>query len=146
MFANAQLWRVHGSRPASDFIFVPQYVIVVGLRFKMVHHVVWSRGSSGSIMSDYVLDDRGSMPDRGKGFFLAPASRPVLGPTQPPIQWVPGVLSPGVKRGRGVMLTIHPHLVPRLRMSRSYTSSPSHVPPWHVAGQLYFYFTSCSLL
>jgi hypothetical protein len=23
-------------------------------------------------------------------FFLAPASRPVLGPTQPPIQWVPG--------------------------------------------------------
>jgi hypothetical protein len=40
-----------------------------------------------------------------------------------PVQWVPGVLSPGVKRGRGVMLTTHPHLVPRLRMSRSYTSS-----------------------
>jgi hypothetical protein len=36
-----------------------------------------------------------------------------LGPTQPPVQWVPGVLSPGVKRGRGVMLTTHPHLVPR---------------------------------
>jgi hypothetical protein len=35
--------------------------------------------------------------------------------------WCP---SPGVKRGRGVMLTTHPHLVPRLRMSRSYTSSP----------------------
>jgi hypothetical protein len=30
---------------------------------------------------------------------------------------------PGVKRGRGVMMTTHPHLVPRLRMSRSYTSS-----------------------
>jgi hypothetical protein len=55
---------------------------------------------------------------------LAPASRPALGPTQPPIQWVPGVLSPGAKRGRGVTLTAHPHLVPRLRMSRSYTSSP----------------------
>jgi hypothetical protein len=27
-------------------------------------------------------------------------------------------------RGRGVMLTTHPHLVPRLRMSRRYTSSP----------------------
>jgi hypothetical protein len=27
---------------------------------------------------------------------------------QPPVQWVPGVLSPGVNRGRGVMLTTHP--------------------------------------
>jgi hypothetical protein len=26
------------------------------------------------------------------------SSRPALGPTQPPIQWVPGFLSPGVKR------------------------------------------------
>jgi hypothetical protein len=35
-----------------------------------------------------------------------------------------GVLSPGLKRGRGVTLTTHPHLMPRSRMSRSYTSSP----------------------
>jgi hypothetical protein len=47
----------------------------------------------------------------------------IIKPTQPPIQWVPGILSPGVKRGRGVMLTTHPHLVPRKIMSRSYTSS-----------------------
>jgi hypothetical protein len=26
----------------------------------------WSRGSSGSIVSDYGLDDRGSIPDRGR--------------------------------------------------------------------------------
>jgi hypothetical protein len=32
--------------------------------------------------------------------------------------------SPGLKRGRGVTLTTHPHLVPRSRMSRSYISSP----------------------
>jgi hypothetical protein len=31
---------------------------------------------------------------------------------------------PGVKRDRGVMLITHPHLVPRLRMIRSNTSSP----------------------
>jgi hypothetical protein len=35
--------------------------------------------------------------------FFAAASRPALGPTQPPIQWVQGALSPGVKRsGREV--------------------------------------------
>jgi hypothetical protein len=31
---------------------------------------------------------------------------------------------PGVKRGPGVTLTTHPHLVPRSRMSRSFISSP----------------------
>jgi len=41
-----------------------------------------------------------------------------------PVQWEPGVLSPGVKHGRGMTLTTHPHLVLRSRMSRSYTSSP----------------------
>jgi hypothetical protein len=51
-------------------------------------------------------------------------SRPALGPTQPPVQWVPGVFSLGVKRGRGVMLTTHPYLVPRSWMSRSYTALP----------------------
>jgi len=50
-------------------------------------------------------------------------SRPALGPTQPPVQWLPGVLSPGLMRGRDVTLTTHPHLLPRSWMSRSYTSS-----------------------
>jgi hypothetical protein len=35
---------------------------------------------------------------RGKIFLLSTSSRPVLGLTQPPIQWVSGTLSPGVKR------------------------------------------------
>jgi hypothetical protein len=56
-------------------------------------------------------------------FSLASVSRPALGPTQPPVQWVPGVLSTGVKRSRGVTLTTHTHLVPRPRMSRSNTYS-----------------------
>jgi hypothetical protein len=29
-----------------------------------------SRGNSGSIVSDYGLDDRGSILDRGRGFFF----------------------------------------------------------------------------
>jgi len=35
-----------------------------------------------------------------------------------------GVLSPGLKRGRGVTLITHPHLVPRSKMNRSYIFSP----------------------
>jgi hypothetical protein len=59
-----------------------------------------SHVSSGSIVSDYGLDDRaiGVRSPAGQRIFpLASVSRPALRPTQPPIQWVPGVLSPGVK-------------------------------------------------
>jgi hypothetical protein len=87
-------------------------------------------GESGSSVSSVCLragrpGDRGSIPSRGEWIIsLASVSRPSLRPTQTPVQWVPGVLSPELKRGRGVTPTTHPHLMPRSRMSRSYTSFP----------------------
>jgi len=48
-----------------------------------------SRGSSVSVVS-CEMDDRGSIPGRGCVLFF---SAPAVGPTQPPIQWAPGVLS-----------------------------------------------------
>jgi hypothetical protein len=54
-----------------------------------------SRGSSVSIVSDYGLDNQGPIPDKDRIFLLASASRPALGPTQPPVQWIPRVISPG---------------------------------------------------
>jgi hypothetical protein len=51
---------------------------------------------SVSIVSDHIQDDRISIPGRSDGFFPPTSvSRPALGPTQPPVQWVPGALSPG---------------------------------------------------
>jgi hypothetical protein len=43
---------------------------------------------------------RSSSLGRVKNFHFSTSSRPALGPTQPLIQWVPGALSPGVKRQR----------------------------------------------
>jgi hypothetical protein len=70
--------------------------------------------------------DRGSISGGGERIFLvASVSRPSLGPTQSPLQWILVVISPGLKRGRGVTLTSRPHLVPGSRMSRNYNSYPS---------------------
>jgi hypothetical protein len=41
---------------------------------------------------------RSSSSGRAKNFLFSVSSRPALGPTQPPIQWVPRTLTPGVKR------------------------------------------------
>jgi hypothetical protein len=52
-----------------------------------------------SIANGYGLDDRGvavRVPVGSRIF--STASRPALGPTQPPIQWVTGAVSLGVKR------------------------------------------------
>jgi hypothetical protein len=57
-----------------------------------------SRGSSFSIVSDYGLDDRGSLPGRGKICPLSSVSRPALRCNQPPIQWVRGPFPGGKVR------------------------------------------------
>jgi hypothetical protein len=60
-----------------------------------------SRGSSVGIALGYGLDDRGSwvrFPEGAGNFSFITVSRTALEPTQPPIQWVPGTLSLGVKR------------------------------------------------
>jgi hypothetical protein len=64
---------------------------------------------------------RNSSPGRVKNFLFSTSSRPALGPTQPPIQWVLGDISPEYSC-RGVNLTTHLRLLPR---SRKYGSTQS---------------------
>jgi hypothetical protein len=64
---------------------------------------------------------------RGLGTFLFTiASRTVLGPTQPPIQWVPGALSLGVKRPR-CQADHSPPCSSEVKNAWSYTSTPLYV-------------------
>jgi len=47
----------------------------------------------------YGLDDRGFESKQGLGIFLFTiASRPIMGTSQPSVQWVPVALSLGIKR------------------------------------------------
>jgi hypothetical protein len=69
-----------------------------------------TRGNSVQCLATDWTTGRSSFDTRQKqeDFPLTSVSRPALGPTKPPVQWVPGILSPGVTRGRGVTPTTHP--------------------------------------
>jgi len=78
---------VGGGSPVTGFSrFLCSYTPIVG------------PGSSVGIATDYGLD--GPRSNHGDEIFRP--SRLALGPTQPPLQWVPG------RGGRGVGLTSHP--------------------------------------
>jgi hypothetical protein len=60
-----------------------------------------SGNSAVGVATGYGLDDRmigGSISGGAGNFLFDTMSRPALGLTQPPIQWIKGALSLGVKR------------------------------------------------
>jgi hypothetical protein len=74
---------------------------------------------------------RSSSPGRVKNFYFSTSSRPSLGSTQPPIRWVPGDLSPGVKRS-GREADHSPPASAEINKIWIYTSTPP-TPSWHSA-------------
>jgi hypothetical protein len=77
------------------------------------------------IALEYRLDDWGFDSQQGLEIFLfTTASIPALEPTQPPIQWVPGALSLGVKRPGREADYSSPYNA-EVKNAWSYTSTPS---------------------
>jgi len=76
-----------------------------------LHKICVGQDSSARVATCYGLDGPGIEYWLGREFPYP--SRPALGSTQSPIQWVPG-LSRG-QSSRGVTLTTHPHLALRLK-------------------------------
>jgi hypothetical protein len=120
----------------------------VNIIIKLLCWVPFTNGEDMILTLVRPLCVRGSNPG---GDEIFRPSRPALGPTQPPVQWVPG-LSRGVKCGRGVLLTTHLLLAPRSWKSRAIPLPPP--PPRRattgpVTGLIYDWFTSfvqCALL
>jgi hypothetical protein len=69
---------------------------------------------------DYRPDDRVWIPGRSKIFSCRLCVQTSSGAHPASFPMGTGCPFPRVKRGRGVTLTTHPHLVPRSRMSRSF--------------------------
>jgi hypothetical protein len=84
----------------------------------------WSRDSAVGIATGYGLDDRGVGVRVPVG--SPKSSRPALGSTQPHIQWVPGALSPGVRR-QGREADHSPPTSAEVKKMWIYTSISPHV-------------------
>jgi hypothetical protein len=85
--------------PEIEYVFKINYIAFS----KVLFHFKRSWDSVVGIATGYRLDDRGVRVQdlslgRVKNFLFSTSSRPALESTQPPIQWVPGALSLGVKR------------------------------------------------
>jgi hypothetical protein len=77
-------------------------------------------GSSFGTATGYVMDGPGVESRWARNF--SHTSRPALGPTHPPVQWVPGLSLR--YSGRGVVLTTHPPSSAEVKKEESYTSAP----------------------
>jgi hypothetical protein len=100
----------------------------------------WNREAKIVKALGYGLDYRGSIPRRTmmRIFLFATASRPLLGSSKPPIQWVLRALIPGVIRPECEAGHSPPPRV-EVKNAQSYTSTPPlrlHVAVAH----LYVYY------
>jgi hypothetical protein len=86
------------------------------------------RESEVCIATGYGLDEPGgwsSSPGRVMNFLFSTSCRLALGTTQSPIQWVPGDLSPGVKRP-GREADHSPPIIAKVKKMWIYTSTPPY--------------------
>jgi hypothetical protein len=97
------------------FFLKDLYILYTMIHNRKQKHMHAARDSSFGIATRYGLDDSGIESWWGRDF--SHPSRPALGPTQPPIQWVPGLSRGGKAAGASFH---HPsHLGPRLKKSRA---------------------------
>jgi hypothetical protein len=86
------------------------------------------------------MGDRDSIPCRGERIFpLASVSRPALGSTHAPVQWVPGDLFPGVKERPGRDADHSPRSTAEVENELELYLLSTQAPPWRVVRLLQLY-------
>jgi hypothetical protein len=108
--------------PPSQFALISLLVCILynTALFSIVYACFYrSRESSASTGTGYGLDGRGSLPGRRMIFLFSIASRPALGPIQPPMQCVQRAIS------RGLKPNTYFYLVSRPRIAELHLHSPS---------------------
>jgi hypothetical protein len=103
------------------------YLVSMSIYFRYRSTVNSHDGSVG-ISTGYVLEGRGSELSMGEIFLFSTTSRPAMGPSQPSIQWLPGALSPRVKR-QGCEADHSPHSSAEVKKGGSIQPLP-HTPSW----------------
>jgi len=93
-YTSRDAQNLRGASSPERLCFVQRRLTVHSIR--NIYNLLDGPGSSVGIATDYGLDGPGSNPG-GDEIFCS--SRPALGPTQPPVQWVPG-LPQGQRRPR----------------------------------------------
>jgi hypothetical protein len=104
---------------------LPSDLFPSSFQIKICMH--FSSDSAVRTATGYWLDGREvgvRVPVGARFFLLSTSSRPILGPTKPPIQWVTGAISPGGKN-----LTTRLQLLPRSRIRGSVQPLP-HTSSW----------------
>jgi hypothetical protein len=92
----------------------------------LVHYTIQVRSRDSDWLPAGQRRGRSSTPGKIKKFLFSTSSRPALGSTQTPFQWVPGALSPRVKRP--VREAGHsPSISDEVKKMWIYTSIPPYV-------------------
>jgi hypothetical protein len=101
--------------------------------FVLVNNTLYPWTGIAQSVSDWLRAGRqrgrSSSPGSVKNFLFSTSSRPAVGSTKFPIQWIPGAFSPGVKRPE--CEADHLQLVSRSRKCGSIHPFP-HTPSWRI--------------